>query len=287
MYKILYKQTLNEQVKLIVVKAPVVAAKARAGQFVIVRINETGERIPLTIADYSRQDETITLVFQEIGKSTMQMGMLEVGDGFENVVGPLGHPTEIQDYGHVVLVGGGVGMATLFPIARSLKQAGNSITTILGARSRDLLIREGEIRSYSDETIVCTDDGSYGQQALVTDPLKVLLDSRNDISRIWAVGPTIMMKVVADTTRPYDVPTVVSLNTIMLDGTGMCGSCRILKNGRTQFACVDGPEFDAHSIDWENLLSRMNFYQMEEQLAVERWERYELNVDFAFSAAVR
>jgi ferredoxin--NADP+ reductase len=287
MYKILYKQTLNEQVKLIVVKAPVVAAKARAGQFVIVRINETGERIPLTIADYSRQDETITLVFQEIGKSTMQMGMLEVGDGFENVVGPLGHPTEIQDYGRVVLVGGGVGMATLFPIARSLKQAGNSITTILGARSRDLLIREGEIRSYSDETIVCTDDGSYGQQALVTDPLKVLLDSRNDISRIWAVGPTIMMKVVADTTRPYDVPTVVSLNTIMLDGTGMCGSCRILKNGRTQFACVDGPEFDAHSIDWENLLSRMNFYQMEEQLAVERWERYELNVDFAFSAAVR
>jgi ferredoxin/flavodoxin---NADP+ reductase len=287
MYKILNKQILNENVKLVVVKAPVVAAKARAGQFVIVRINETGERIPLTIADYSLHAETITLIFQEIGKSTMQMGMLEVGDGFENVVGPLGHPTEIRNYGRVLLVGGGVGIATLFPIARALKQAGNSVTTILGARTRHLLVWEDEVRAWSDETIVCTDDGSYGRKGVVTGSLKELLDGRKDISRIWAIGPTIMMKVVADTTRPYGVPTIVSLNTIMLDGTGMCGSCRILKNGRTQFACVDGPEFDAHSIDWDNLLLRMNFYQKEEQLAVERWQRYELPVDFAFSAAVR
>jgi len=287
MYKILNKQILNKNVKLIVVKAPVVARKARAGQFVIVRINETGERIPLTIADYSSQDETITLIFQEIGKSTMQMGRMEVGDGFENVVGPLGHPTEIQNYGRVVLVGGGVGIATLFPIARALKQAGNFVTSILGARSQDLLVWEDEIRPYSNELIVCTDDGSYGQKGVVTELLKVFLDNRNDISRIWAIGPTIMMKVVADTTQPYGVPTIVSLNTIMLDGTGMCGSCRVIQNGRTQFACVDGPEFDAHSIDWDNLLTRMTFYQTEERLAVERWERFKLNADSTFSGATR
>jgi ferredoxin--NADP+ reductase len=210
-----------------------------------------------------------------------------VGDGFENVVGPLGRPTEIQNYGNVVLVGGGVGIATLFPIAQALKQAGNSITSILGARTRDLLIWEDKIRAYSNETIVCTDDGSYGQKGLVTESLKVVLDSRKDIARIWAIGPTIMMKCVAEATRPYGVPTIVSLNTIMLDGTGMCGSCRLLLNGETKFACVDGPEFDAHSVNWDNLLSRMTFYQMEERLAAERWQRYELNVDFTFSEALR
>jgi len=256
-----------------VVEAPHVARKARAGQFVIVRIDEHGERIPLTIADYDREAGTITLIFQEVGKSTKHLGTLNVGDALATLAGPLGHPTEIANYGTVVCVGGGVGIAPIFPIARSLKEAGNHVVSIIGARTRDLLFWEDRMRAVSDELIVCTDDGSYGRKALVTEPLKELLEARGkEIARVWAIGPAIMMKFVSLTTKPFGIPTIVSLNTIMIDGTGMCGGCRVLLEEGAQFVCVDGPEFDGHKVDWDNLLARLSFYRDEERLALERWE---------------
>jgi ferredoxin/flavodoxin---NADP+ reductase len=287
MYNILQKQTLSDVVKLVIVRAPLVASKARAGQFVIVRINDTGERIPLTIADFDPSDGSITLIFQEVGKSTMQMGSLEAGDAFKNIVGPLGKPTEVENYGKVVLVGGGVGIAPLFPIARALKEAGNTVYTIIGARTKSLLFWETRMRTYSDELIVCTDDGTYGRKALVTEPLRELMESQKDISRVWAIGPAIMMKFVAETTRPYAIPTIVSLNTIMIDGTGMCGGCRVVLDDGAQFVCVDGPEFDAHRIDWDNLLQRLAFYRTEEHRAVERWKRHTCNLNLAFETTIR
>jgi ferredoxin--NADP+ reductase len=272
-YNILYKEVLSDVNKLMVISAPEVARKARAGQFVIVRIDEHGERIPLTIADYSREEGTITIIFQEVGKTTMQLGMLEVGDELATFVGPLGHPTEIENYGTVVCVGGGVGIAPLYPITRALKEAGNTVISIIGARTKELLFWEDEMRSVSDELIVCTDDGSYGRKSLVTVPLKELLEERaKEIARVWAIGPAIMMKFTALTTQPYDVPTIVSLNTIMIDGTGMCGGCRVLLEEGARFVCVDGPEFDGHKVDWNNLLARQRFYREEEQQAVEQWE---------------
>jgi len=272
-YKILEKQIFSEVTKLIVVEAPQVARKARAGQFVIVRIDEHGERIPLTIADYDREAGTITLIFQEVGKTTMQLGTMEPGDELATFVGPLGHPTEIEEYGTVVCVGGGVGIAPIFPIARSLREAGNHVISIIGARNKGLLFWEDRMQGVSDELIVCTDDGSYGRKALVTEPLKELLEEREgQIARVWAIGPAIMMKFVSLTTKPYQVPTVVSLNTIMIDGTGMCGGCRVLLEDGAQFVCVDGPEFDGHKVDWDNLLARQQFYREEERLAVERWK---------------
>jgi ferredoxin--NADP+ reductase len=272
-YRILEKQVLSDVTKLMVVEAPHVARKARAGQFVIVRIDEHGERIPLTIADYDREAGTITLIFQEVGKSTKHLGTLNVGDALATLAGPLGHPTEIANYGTVVCVGGGVGIAPIFPIARSLKEAGNHVVSIIGARTRDLLFWEDRMRAVSDELIVCTDDGSYGRKALVTEPLKELLEARGkEIARVWAIGPAIMMKFVSLTTKPFGIPTIVSLNTIMIDGTGMCGGCRVLLEEGAQFVCVDGPEFDGHKVDWDNLLARLSFYRDEERLALERWE---------------
>jgi ferredoxin--NADP+ reductase len=286
-YKILQKQVLSDAIKLIIVKAPLVAARALAGQFVIVRLNESGERIPLTIADSSPAEGTITLIFQEVGKSTMQMGLLEAGDGFENVVGPLGRPTQVKNYGKVVLIGGGVGVAPLFPIARALKEAGNTVISIIGARTKALLFWEERMRRYSDRLIVCTDDGTYGRRALVTGPLKDLLEFEKDLSRAWAIGPAVIMKFVAETTRPARLPTLVSLNTIMIDGTGMCGGCRVVLDDGAQFVCVDGPEFDAHRIDWNNLLERLSFYREEERMAIERWQRHVCNLDLAFEEMVR
>lgn len=272
MYKILQKQVLSDVVKLMVVKAPQVARKAEAGQFVIVRVDEPAERIPLTIADYNREDETITLIFQEVGKSTMQMGELEVGDEFMTVMGPLGHKTEIDNFGTVVCIGGGVGIAPIYPITRALKAAGNHVISIIGARNEELLFWEDKMRAVSDEMIVCTDDGSYGRKALVTEPLKEILEARSDIAKVWAIGPAIMMKFVAFTTKPFNTPTIVSLNTVMVDGTGMCGGCRVMLDDGPQFACVDGPEFDGHKVNWDILLSRMEFYRDQEKLAVERWQ---------------
>jgi ferredoxin/flavodoxin---NADP+ reductase len=282
MYPVLYKEVLSDQVKLVVVKAPRVASKAQPGQFVLVKLDETGERIPLTIADFDPQLGTITLIFQEVGKSTKKMGMLEVGDGFDSLAGPLGHPTRIQDYGTVVLVAGGVGIAPLFPIVRSLKQSGNKVLTILGARTQSLLFWQNRMAQFSDELILCTDDGSNGRKALVTEPLKEIIALNNtEISHIWAIGPAVMMKNVVETTRPYQIPTTVSLNTIMIDGTGMCGGCRVVMDDGAKFVCVDGPEFDGHLVDWDNLLSRQSFYRSDEKYALELWESHACKLESA------
>jgi ferredoxin/flavodoxin---NADP+ reductase len=267
-----------------VVQAPQVAPKAKAGQFVIVRVDETGERIPLTIADFDRDNKTVTLIFQEVGKSTKQMGALNEGDCFATVAGPLGHPTEIENFGTVVCVGGGIGIAPVYPIARALHEAGNHVISIMGARCADLLFWQDKMAAVSDELIVVTDDGSCGRKALVTEPLKELLEARQDIRRIWAIGPAIMMKFVAATTRPFNVPTIVSLNTVMIDGTGMCGGCRVLLDGGAKFVCVDGPEFDAHQVNWELLMSRLSYYKAEEKQALERWE-HQCKLDAAVAAA--
>ena len=279
MYKIIRKEILSDIVKLTEVEAPHVARKGVAGQFVIVRVSEHSERIPLTIADYNRETGTVTLIFQEVGEATMEMGKLEVGDAFANVMGPLGHPTEVENLGTVICMGGGVGIAPIFPIARALKEAGNKVISLIAARSKNLLIWEDRMRSVSDELIICTDDGSYGRQGLITEPLKEILDGEDDeIAHIWAIGPAIMMKFVTLTTKPYNAPTTVSLNTIMVDGTGMCGGCRVLLDDGPKFVCVDGPEFDGHKVNWDILLSRMQYYREEEQKAIANFER-ECNVD--------
>jgi ferredoxin--NADP+ reductase len=275
MYLIVRKEVLSDMVKLVEVQAPLVARKARPGQFVIVRIDEKGERIPLTIADFDREAGTITLIFQEVGKSTRHMGLLEVGEGFQNIAGPLGHPSEIHNYGTVVVVGGGVGIAPVFPITRALKEAGNHVISIIGARSQNLLFWQNRMAEYSDELIICTDDGTDGRKAVVTEPLKEILNGQNNISRVWAIGPAIMMKYVCETTLPYATPTVVSLNTVMIDGTGMCGGCRVVLNHGAKFVCVDGPEFDGHQVDWNNLVSRLSFYRAEEKEAMERWKDHQ------------
>ena len=273
-YEILAKESLAPVTKLMVISAPEVARKAKAGQFVIIRVVEEGERIPLTIADYDREEGTITIVFQEVGKTTMHLGTLEVGDRLASFTGPLGNPTEVEHYGTVVCVGGGVGIAAVYPIARALKEAGNRVISIIGARNKELLIWEDRMRSVSDEIIVCTDDGSYGRKALVTEPLKELMEERaGEIDRVWAVGPAIMMKFCSLTTKPFGVKTIVSLNPIMVDGTGMCGSCRVEVGGETKFTCVDGPEFDGHQVDWDLLLARLRIYVEEEKRALELFKQ--------------
>ena len=271
MYEILAKEDLAPVTKLFDVHAPAVASKAKAGQFVIIRLHEEGERIPLTIADYDRERGTITLVVQEVGKTTMEMGTMQTGDHLASLTGPLGIPSEIENWGTVLCVGGGVGIAPIYPIARDLKEAGNTVISIIGARNKDLLFWEEKMRSVSDELIVCTDDGSYGRKALVTIPMKELLESERAIKHIWAIGPAIMMKFCALTTQPFGVPTIVSLNSIMVDGTGMCGACRVEVGGKTLFACVDGPEFDGHQVDWERLMVRQGIYLEEEKQAMEAW----------------
>lgn len=272
MYRILTKETLTPVTKLYVIEAPEVARKAQAGQFVVLRAREEGERIPLTIADYDREAGTITVVVQEVGKTTRLMGTLHEGDSLASFTGPLGRPTEIEDYGTVVLVGGGLGIAPIYPICRSLREAGNHVIGIIGARSGDLLFWEDKMRTVTDELIVVTDDGSYARKALVTVPLKEMLDEGRHVDVVWGIGPAIMMKFVALTTQPYGVKTLVSLNSIMVDGTGMCGACRVSVGGRTRFACVDGPEFDGHQVDWDLLLTRQRQYLDEEKRALELFE---------------
>ncbi|NLV75257.1 MAG: sulfide/dihydroorotate dehydrogenase-like FAD/NAD-binding protein [Chloroflexi bacterium] len=271
MYLITHKEVLGPVTKLFVVEAPEIARKAQAGQFIILRVSERGERIPLTIADYDRAAGTITIVVQELGKSTQELGTLETGDALASFTGPLGRPTEVKNYGNVIVVGGGLGIAPIYPICRVLREAGNHVTGIIGARTRDLLFWEDAMRSVTDELIVGTDDGSYGRQGVVTTPLKELLDSGTQYDAVWAIGPAIMMKFCALTTQPYGVRTIVSLNSIMVDGTGMCGACRVVVGGRTRFACVDGPEFDGHEVDWDLLLSRLRIYADLEQVALEAY----------------
>ena len=272
MYKILKKETLSDVIKLMEVQAPHVARKATAGQFIIVRIDEQGERIPLTIADYNREAGTITIIFQELGKSTMQLGRMEPGEALSTFVGPLGHPTEIENYGSVVCMGGGVGIAPIYPIARSLREAGNTVISIIGARNKDLLFWRDELSSVSDQLIVMTDDGTFGRKGLVTEPLKDLL-STEKIDRVIAIGPSIMMKFSSLTSKPFGVKTIVSMNPIMVDGTGMCGCCRLSVNGQTKFACVDGPDFDGHQVDWDLLMARQRTYLDEEKISFDQWLR--------------
>lgn len=268
MYRIVKKKELAKNIKLIEVEAPMVAAKAAAGQFVILRIDEPGERIPLTIADFNREQGTITMIFQEVGYTTRKLGELKEGDFLADFVGPLGQPSEIEKYGRVVCVGGGVGVAPVYPIARALKEAGNEVISIIGARSRELLILEEEMRAVSDELLISTDDGSYGHKGFVTDLLAEVLRRNGRVDRVWGIGPVVMMRAVAETTRPFGVPTIVSMNPIMVDGTGMCGACRVSVGGETKFACVDGPEFDAHLVDWDLALRRLNMYREEEAKAL-------------------
>ena len=273
MYAIAEKQVLGPVTKLFVIEAPDIAKKAQAGQFVILRVSEKGERIPLTIADYDRDQGTITVVVQEIGKTSTELGTLEEGDELASFTGPLGKATEIENYGTVVLVGGGLGIAPIYPICRSLREAGNKVIAIIAARTKDLLFWEDKMHEVADEVIVTTDDGSYGRKALATVPLKELVEQDDSIKRIWAIGPAIMMKFCALTTKPFGVKTIVSLNSIMVDGTGMCGACRVSVGGQTRFACVDGPEFDGHLVDWDLLLSRQRMYQDLEKLAMEAYQK--------------
>lgn len=271
MYRILLRHDLVPKIHLFKIEAPNVARKAEAGQFVIIRIDDKGERIPLTIADWNRQEGSVSVVFMEVGTTTHRLASLKVGDGIANFIGPLGKPTHIEAFGTVVCVAGGFAVATIFPIARALKEAGNTVISIMGARSKDLIFWEEELRRTSDRLIVTTDDGSYGRKGLVTEPLKELLEA-GGVNRVIAIGPSIMMKFAAKTTEPFGVKTIVSLNPIMVDGTGMCGCCRVSVGGQTRFTCVDGPDFDGHEVDWELLLARQRIYLGEEKLSFEEWQ---------------
>lgn len=248
------------------IEAPRIAAKALPGQFVILKANETGERIPLTISDLDTGAGTIDVIYMVVGKSTALFQTLQAGDGYQDVIGPLGKPTDIEKLGHVVCVGGGTGIAVLFPITRGFKDAGNQVTSIIGARTRDLLILEEKMRGVSDELRVCTDDGSYGTKGFVTEELRGILESTR-VDQVVAIGPVPMMKFVSALTREYNVRTQVSLNPIMIDGTGMCGGCRVSVGDDTKFACVDGPEFDGHQVDFDGLMQRLRAYQEEEKKA--------------------
>lgn len=265
MYKILSAEELSAGVKSFIVEAPMVARKCQPGQFIILRIDEAGERIPLTIADYDRGKGTIQLIFQEVGNTTRQLGSLKAGDALLDVAGPLGKATEIENFGTVVCIGGGIGVAPIYPIARAYKKAGNKVVSIIGARNIDLLIMEKEMRSVSDVLHITTDDGSAGRKGLVVDPLKDMIAAGEKIDLVMAIGPMVMMRGVAEVTRPYGIHTLVSLNPIMVDGTGMCGGCRCSVGGETKFACVDGPEFDGHAVDFNGLMSRARMYQTQER----------------------
>ena len=275
MHKILLKTRLSENVFRMEVEAPLIARERRAGQFVILMVDpEMGERIPLTIADADPVRGTITLIFQSVGATTMRLAAMEPGQELPAILGPLGRPTEIRGEngeapGRVVCVGGGIGVAPLHPIAQALKAAGNQVTIIMGARTKELFVMEEEMRKIAGERLILiTDDGSSGRKGLVTDPLKELCE-RGEVDEVIAIGPPIMMKFCALTTLPFHVKTTVSLNTIMIDGTGMCGGCRISVGGKTRFVCVDGPEFDAHQVDWDQMLQRMGAYREQEAAAKE------------------
>jgi ferredoxin--NADP+ reductase len=265
MTRILSKRKLSDEVYRIEVEAPLVARERKAGQFVIVQADDDfGERIPLTIADADPARGSITLVFQTVGASTHALAAKGIGD-FITLLGPLGNPTHIENFGKAVCVGGGIGLAPLYPIVAALKAAGNEVVVISGARTKELLIMQEELRALADEFIPVTDDGSAGRKALVTEPLKEICASSAPPDIVVAIGPPIMMKFCAETTRPFAVKTLVSLNTIMIDGTGMCGGCRVSVGGETKFVCVDGPEFDGHLVDWDGMMSRLRSYKKQEE----------------------
>lgn len=259
MNKIVEKEHFSEKVVKLVVEAPLIARSRRPGHFVIVRTGEHGERIPLTIADANIEKGTITLVVQAVGDSSSKICTLNVGEYLTDVVGPLGQATHIANVGTVVCCGGGVGVAPLLPIIKAMKQAGNRVISVLAARTKDLIILEDQVREYSDEVIIMTDDGSYGTKGLVTNGIESVIQ-RETVNQVVTIGPAIMMKFVALLTKKYEIPTVCSLNTIMVDGTGMCGACRITVDGKTKFVCIDGPEFDAHKVNFDEMLMRLRSY---------------------------
>ncbi len=269
MYDIVEARPLARGIKLFVIKAPRIARKQKPGQFVIVRLDDCGERIPLTIADANPEAGTVTIVVQAIGKTTMLLSMLQAGDKILDIVGPLGKPSEIENFGTTVIVSGSVGTAMAYPTARELKRAGNKVISIVGARSKELMVLEDEVRAVSNETYVVTDDGSYGDKGLVTDKLKQIMTTQK-VDYVLAVGPVPMMRAVANMTGPEKIKTMVSLNSIMVDGTGMCGGCRVLVDNKSEFACVDGPEFDATRVNFEVLMQRNNMYREQERESIER-----------------
>jgi len=271
--EILSKEQLSPLVTRFRVFAPDIARKRKAGQFVIVRTHEGGERIPLTIADASTDEGSITLIVQSVGKSTFELAALHPGVPILDIAGPLGSPTHIAKYGTVAAVGGGIGIAPLHPIVQAMKAAGNHLISILGARSKELIILEKEMTAISDELIITTDDGSYGRRGLVTQVLQELIDQKRHLDLVITIGPAIMMKSVADVTRPLQIPTMASLNSVMIDGTGMCGGCRVTVGQETKFVCVDGPEFDAHQVEWNEMMLRLNMYKEHECRAMERYRR--------------
>ena len=272
MFRIISRDTLAAKIHLFKIEAPAVAKKAQPGQFVVVRVDERGERIPLTIADWDEKEGSVSMVFMEVGATTFRLAQLKAGESIADFVGPLGVPSDIEKFGTVVCVAGGVGVAVITPLAEALKENGNNIISILGARNKDLLFWEDKLRNASHQLIVTTDDGTYGRKGVVTEPLKELLESGEKIDRVIAIGPTVMMKFCAKTTQPFGVKTIVSLNPIMVDGTGMCGCCRVLVGDTTKFACVDGPDFDGHQVDWDLLTARQRIYLDEEKRSFERWQ---------------
>jgi len=280
MYHILEKNDLAAKVYRYVIEAKDIALKARAGQFVIIKIDEHGERIPITIADMNANNGTLTLYVQAVGKTTTQLSLLNAGDTIMDVVGPLGEASHIEKYGTVVSIGGGFGIAAIHPIVREYKTAGNKTISIIGARSKELLIMEEEMRKISDDVRIATDDGSYGKKGLVTNVLQDMIDNNETIDLVLAIGPLIMMKAVVEVTRPHNIKTLVSMNPIMVDGTGMCGACRVSVGNETKFACVDGPEFDGHLINFDEVLIRSKMYVTEEKKSMDLFmQKHKCNLE--------
>jgi ferredoxin--NADP+ reductase len=279
MYKIIEKHIFSEVTKLLSVHAPKIAKSCRPGQFVMIRIDEKGERVPLTIADFDVDKGTISLVFQEIGKSTQQLGALNEGEFIRDIAGPLGHPTNIFDSGTVILVGGGVGVAPVYPIARAFKNAGSNVIGIIGARSKELLFWEDKMTEACNSLYVTTDDGSYVRKGFVTDVLKEIIEEkgRENIKLIMAIGPQPMMRACCNLSKDYQIKTIVSLNALMVDGTGMCGCCRVSVGGSTKFVCIDGPEFDGHQVDWLELYRRSTYFCDQEKSARDIYNSHKEN----------
>lgn len=274
MHKLLHKERLGPDINLYKFEAPDVAAYRQPGQFVLIRVSEEGERIPITIADVDRHEGTVTLIIQSVGKTTLELAQKQPGDSIPDIAGPLGTPTHIEKVGNVLCVGGGIGTAPLYPVARAMKEIGNTITSILGARSANLLILEERMSQVSDKVIITTDDGTKGRKGLVTDAIRELVESGEKFDQCIAMGPPIMMKFVCLLTKELGIPTIVSLNPIMVDGTGMCGGCRVTVGGKVKFACVDGPEFDGHEVDFDEMMARLGTYKTHEKEALDKYSEH-------------
>ena len=284
MFKILAKEVLSDCVYKMVIDAPRIAQSRKAGQFVVLRVDENGERVPLTICDADAVQGSVTIVFQSVGKSTMQLGRMKPGQKIQDLIGPLGKATHIEKYGTVVCVGGGIGIAPVYPIAQAMRLAGNKVISLIGARTKNLLILEKEMANVSDELLVATDDGSYSIKGFTSDLLKQVVDRGIKVDLAVAIGPVPMMKAMANLTKSYGIKTMVSLNPIMLDATGMCGVCRVTVGGKTQFACVDGPEFDGHQVDFDELQKRLKTYASQEKTAMEKFQHNPSCIDLAIAA---